>query len=537
MNDRPIATPPSERSSRILAVDDEALARTLLQRHLQKQGHEVVAVASVAEAQDRVNRHGVKTFDCVVTDYLMPEQSGLELLAWIKEQDPSLSVIMVTAQGERETVARTLRGGATDFLDKPVAPDDLRQAVGRGIKSTNHQRRLKETATEVAALGEVQQLLVGLHADQFLDDVQLHFHPKHQAGGDFACSKRLPDGRRLVLLADVSGHDLKAAYVSAYFQGVLQGMIAGGQDVPSILDYFNKWLLAVSDSTTGGIKRPSIASSLSVCAIVIDEESEIMTVINHGSPIPFLARVNGPSFALGETGGWPLGWFPDAGSTNESWPLAAGRLYLWTDGLEESAAQQDVSPLAMATRLERDRKLGHPSSWLAQAPDDVLLLVVDVQHEAGSSDNRFDPVLCESYAGSRVDEIDSIQSRWEHSLKFAIPTLDRDRLYDVLLCSREAVINALTHGCGKKDDCECIFQLYYNFQSGTIRVLVSDPGSGHDFDHEQHSRRAAEEMIDRHRGLTLMHCMASRIETRRNGAELIMEFHCPCESSKLTHEI
>lgn len=521
----------TDRAHRVLAVDDEALARTLLQRHLTKDGHDVVAVGSVAQAQVEMKKRGVESFHCVVTDYQMPEQDGLELLAWIKEQDPSLSVIMVTAQGERSMVTQTLRGGALDFLDKPVAPDDLRRAVGRGIQTTRNQRHLKETATEVAELGDLQELLVGLHSARFLEDIHLHYHPKHQAGGDFACYKKLPDGRKLIVVADVSGHDLKAAYVSAYFQGLFHGMIESGRSVADIFEYFNHWLIAEAARENSSSPRQVSSTSLSVCGVVIDERANSMTVINHGSPIPLLVQPIGESVFLGEAGGWPLGWFPEAAVHRQVWPLETGRLYFWTDGLEDIAAGWGVSPIAVATRMELLEREKRPNDWIKQAPDDVMLLVVDVEPATSLKETRFEPLICERYRGNQLDEIDALQLRWQRSLEFAVPSLDRTQLYDLLLCGREAVINALLHGCQKNAGLECSVQIHYEPVAGIMRLRICDPGPGHDFNHEAHGEWAAREMIDQHRGLTLMHRMASRIATKRNGADLTMDFHCASQAT------
>src|SRR5688572_27719429 len=96
----------------VLAVDDEAVSLTLLAYFLKKAGYQTVTVDSAAAARQYIARYGPAAVHCVVTDYRMPGETGLELLLWLKQQDRALSVIMITATTEREFVAETLRGGA-----------------------------------------------------------------------------------------------------------------------------------------------------------------------------------------------------------------------------------------------------------------------------------------------------------------------------------------------------------------------------------------------------------------------------------------
>ena len=101
-------------SERILIVDDEEGMRRLLGRVLSREGYETTTVASGAEALQHVAR---ERFDLVVTDIKMPEMDGLELLAELKEYEPSLPIIVMTAYG---TVENAVQDG-----DHRVAPIDV----------------------------------------------------------------------------------------------------------------------------------------------------------------------------------------------------------------------------------------------------------------------------------------------------------------------------------------------------------------------------------------------------------------------------
>ena len=118
-------------AERILIVDDEEGLRRLLVRVLAKGGHEAIAVASGAEALRQV---AAEPFDLVITDIKMPEMDGLELLRQLKEYDPALPVIVMTAYGTVESAVEALRAGAYDYLAKPFEIDELKLTVAKALE-------------------------------------------------------------------------------------------------------------------------------------------------------------------------------------------------------------------------------------------------------------------------------------------------------------------------------------------------------------------------------------------------------------------
>ncbi len=110
MNDPPPA---------ILVVDDLAANRELLARRLERTGFGVATAASGKEALELVARGGI---DCVLLDIMMPEMTGLEVLAELrlKHSMATLPVIMVTAKTESDDVVEALSLGANDYVTKPV---------------------------------------------------------------------------------------------------------------------------------------------------------------------------------------------------------------------------------------------------------------------------------------------------------------------------------------------------------------------------------------------------------------------------------
>ncbi len=118
-------------SERILIVDDEDGMRRLLSRVLTREGYDTVAVGSGEEALRLVAN---ERFDLVVTDIKMPEMDGLQLLAELKEYEPSLLVIVITAYGTIENAVQALRSGAYDYIAKPFENDEIRLTVAKALE-------------------------------------------------------------------------------------------------------------------------------------------------------------------------------------------------------------------------------------------------------------------------------------------------------------------------------------------------------------------------------------------------------------------
>jgi anti-sigma regulatory factor (Ser/Thr protein kinase) len=208
----------------------------------------------------------------------------------------------------------------------------------------------------------------------------------------------------------------------------------------------------------------------------------------------------------------------------ETHPIDKGDGFMvWTDGLEDLAEHFGVTSLTMAYRLRCDQDQGRSSQVLDQAGDDVLLAAI----ESPSAENwrdRFQPLIVVRYGGDEAARIDEIQETWRHHLEFAVLGMPETPLWDLLLACREALLNALNHGCDGRADRQANFQVSHCPGTRTVRVWMEDPGPGHDFDFAAHADIATEQMEAAHRGLILIHCLARSVTTERNGATLIMDF-------------
>ena len=121
------ANPSVGATSSILIVDDEDLIRLSLQRLLRQQGFTVSTAGTALEALQRfeAERPGI-----VILDIRLPDSNGLQLLKTLKETNPSVVVIMITANPDIQNSVEAMKSGAFDFLEKPIDLDRLRSIIG-----------------------------------------------------------------------------------------------------------------------------------------------------------------------------------------------------------------------------------------------------------------------------------------------------------------------------------------------------------------------------------------------------------------------
>jgi len=512
-------------ASQILVVEDDPVSRRILEMALGRQGYQVIAAENAAEAQAHLSPAKISAINCVVTDYLMPGINGLELLIWIRQQDASLATIMVTAQNEKDLIADSLRGGAVDFLEKPLDLKKLRAAVTRAVTQTCHQRHLAQSASAIRKLGLVQQRMLGAGNGPCQGIPRVYSHPVHDAGGDHFNHFRPTADRLFCLLTDVSGHDVQATYLSAFFQGFVRGALSRGASLEEIFRDFNHFLLNNTNDDGESLHTvEEVAASVAVCGLLVDFSAGTATVITQGAPPPIYLPPEGEVQVLGDNNGVPLGWFPELSLHATTHPFVQGGVFcLWTDGLGDLAAREGTSPLSLAYALQQSREPGTSLPCLTNATDDILLAVVDLAGEK-VPEHDFWQVISERYHGGQAAEIDRLQSYWRRSLLLMAPELPASRLHDILLGSREALLNALNHGCRCDGRQSALFQLDCSRQRQLVRVTVSDPGPGHKFDIHRHEQRAGQDLPTEHRGLILMKYLANRLRLDQHGTRVIMEF-------------
>jgi two-component system sensor histidine kinase/response regulator len=127
----------------ILIVDDDpALLQALPEAlHLRLEGLKIDTAESAATALDLI---AATDYDAIITDIKMPGMDGLTLLGKIKELCPATPTLLITGHGEHDLTVQALRGGAYDFIQKPIERDYLVASLNRAIEARRLSRQVEE---------------------------------------------------------------------------------------------------------------------------------------------------------------------------------------------------------------------------------------------------------------------------------------------------------------------------------------------------------------------------------------------------------
>lgn len=140
---------------KILVVDDELGMRRILASNLVPDKHVITEASGVAEARRYL---ASERFDAVFTDQSMPDGQGMDLLAFCRETDATLSIVFVTAFATVELAVQSMRDGAFDFITKPFKREVVRAAARRACEHTWLLREnglLKQAVTRLEGSSEL----------------------------------------------------------------------------------------------------------------------------------------------------------------------------------------------------------------------------------------------------------------------------------------------------------------------------------------------------------------------------------------------
>src|SRR5579859_4443126 len=130
-------------TAQVLLVDDDP---TLLQALTQAISLRLIGVEveTADSAQAALAMIQPRAYDAIVSDIKMPGMDGLDLLATVQKKHPETPVLLITGHGEHEIAIRALRGGAYDYLLKPIDRDDFMASLQRALQTRQLRRQVEE---------------------------------------------------------------------------------------------------------------------------------------------------------------------------------------------------------------------------------------------------------------------------------------------------------------------------------------------------------------------------------------------------------
>jgi len=133
-------------STKILIVDDELIMRESLAGWLERDGH---AVQTAPSGEDALEMLKESRFDILLVDIKMEGISGLDVLRQVKENDPDVAVVMITAYGSIPTAIEAMKNGAYDYMLKPFDPNELGILIEKIVRHQNQAREMQFLRAEV----------------------------------------------------------------------------------------------------------------------------------------------------------------------------------------------------------------------------------------------------------------------------------------------------------------------------------------------------------------------------------------------------
>ncbi len=161
----------ASKTTRILVVDDEDIVQESVRLILEENGFSVDSARREKEALNLLDKG---PYDLVLTDLMMPEGHGMEVVKAVAAKFPNTAVIIFTGYPELSSVVQSLKLGTLDYLPKPFSPDELLQSVRRALAQSAAGSRLKEMeqtfpGTQKALVSSLDlKELLGLICEQVL---------------------------------------------------------------------------------------------------------------------------------------------------------------------------------------------------------------------------------------------------------------------------------------------------------------------------------------------------------------------------------
>lgn len=135
-------------SNSILIVEDDLTFSTMLKTWLGKKGFNIDTASSCAKARKTLS---TDKFDLVLSDLRLPDQDGIQLLSWLRKNDIYTPFIIMTSYAEIHSAVEAMKQGASDFVAKPIQPDELLKKIKEAINPPTAEEEITEKSAPETA--------------------------------------------------------------------------------------------------------------------------------------------------------------------------------------------------------------------------------------------------------------------------------------------------------------------------------------------------------------------------------------------------
>jgi sigma-B regulation protein RsbU (phosphoserine phosphatase) len=325
----------------ILIVDDEPKILEAIDRELyfwKTQKNVTLYTALSAQAALDILKENHELIQVIVSDLKMSAMGGDELICETKRLYPDIRSILITGYSEVGGIARAVSAGITAFIQKPWETDsfirEIEKAMSQHYSDVLNREYLARLVSQLERTGQIQKRL--FKHDNFPSarfSVQVTYQPLTEffCGGDFYQVIPLSEDKCIIILGDVSGHGLEAAFVTGIIRTLISreelGSIENVSFSPgAFLSKLNRLILREL------AQAPEFIITLT--AAYLDCAENRLVFSNAGNlPVYHVRRDECSTHAVP---GYPCGFTPDAQFVELAIPLRRGdKVVFMTDGLVE----------------------------------------------------------------------------------------------------------------------------------------------------------------------------------------------------------
>ncbi|XMO23549.1 SpoIIE family protein phosphatase [Leptospira sp. 'Mane'] len=325
-----------EKTVKVLVVDDEPINRQVLRNHLTLVGCEVVEASNGGEAIQQIRDEG--PFELVLLDIMMPGMSGYDVCAVLRESYSlhELPILFLTAKNQITDIVSALEAGGNDYLAKPF---DKRELISRAKnlitlkKAVEEQNKFIAFQNELGVARRLQSSILPEAAPELKGiKASFYYEPMDSVGGDFFDFHMISERELGVIIADVSGHGIPAALISAMLKIAFSIQVRLSRDPVALLSQINSTLL-------GKTKTAFVTASY----LYINLDKMEVTHARCGHLPLVITRKNEKDPIISLPQGKLIGWIPEMDCKAETLSIQSGdRLILYTDGITEASNQNHL---------------------------------------------------------------------------------------------------------------------------------------------------------------------------------------------------
>ena len=324
--------------TRSLIIDDDPATHTLFRELFSELGSNVdedCAFAGSDEEALNIIRSGAE-FDIAFIAIDRDQVSGMPLFRQIKDRTFRVPRVALTSGSDLHQIRNAMNQGAVDFLVKPINPEDFSSTLSRVLETVERRRRNWNERAEFSALKKEVDIAADIQQKILPDDFPVvnnfefaaRMRPAKSMGGDFYDVFEIPDGQTGVVVADVSGKGVPAAFYMAVARTLIRSVAMTPAITPA------ECLFQVNELLCG---HHIPGMFVSVFYAVIDPKTSRVDFANGGHQLPFKGGDHVAPVELKGGHGVVLGIMPDMEYEQESITLDCGEyLFVYTDGASEA---------------------------------------------------------------------------------------------------------------------------------------------------------------------------------------------------------